>query len=141
MPAGYATRVVGHSYAHLVLPAHHRLARRKRIGGRELAGEPFVAYHPSLRQHAVQMAAVRARVGELGRVTSASSADTILAQVQAGLGYSVIPWLDRRGPRLKGIVVRPQAGPGTRFEVMAVWRKEDPENPHVAAALRHAPRV
>lgn len=141
VPEGYATRVVGHTYAHLVLPAHHRLARLRKIDGRALSGEPFVAYHPSLRQHAVQMAAVRARVGSLGRVTSASSADTILAQVRAGLGYSVIPWLDRRGPKLSGVVVRPQTGPGTRFEVMAVWRKEDPEHPHVAAALRHAPSV
>jgi DNA-binding transcriptional LysR family regulator len=141
VPAGCAARVVGHSYAHLVLPAQHRLAGRRTLAGRELAGEAFVAYHPSLRQHAVQMAAVRARVGALGRVTSASSVDTILAQVRAGLGYSVIPWLDRAGPKLPGIVVRPQTGPGTRFEVKAVWRKQEPENPLVAAALRWAPRV
>src|SRR5258705_2440919 len=109
-PAGHGAQVVGHSYAHLVLPADHRLAKCRRLAVRELAGEPFVAYHPSLRQHAVQMAAVRARVGALGRVTSASSVDTILAQVRAGLGYSVIPWLDPVGPKLPGIVVRPPTG-------------------------------
>lgn len=138
-PDGCASRVVGHSYAHLVLPAQHPLARRRHVRGHELSGEPFVAYHPSLRQHAVQMAAVRARVGTLGRVMSAGSVDTILAQVRAGLGYSVIPWLDRKGPKLPGIVVRPQTGPGTRFEVRAVWRRQEPENPLVAAALRCAP--
>ena len=74
-------------------------------------------------------------------MTSASSVDTILAQVRAGLGYSVIPWLDRAGPNLPGIVVRPQTGPGTRFEVMAVWRKEEPQNPLVAAALGCAPKA
>jgi DNA-binding transcriptional LysR family regulator len=139
-PDGCDAQVVGYSYAHLVLPAQHRLARRKRIAGAELSGEPFVAYHPSLRQHAVQMAAVRARVGNLGRVTSASSVDTILAQVQAGLGYSVIPWLDRTGPKLRGVVVRPQTGPGTRFEVTAVWRRQAPLSQVVAAALACAPQ-
>lgn len=140
-PDGCESRVVGHSYAHLVLPAQHRLAKRKRLDVRELAGEPLVAYHPSLRQHAVQMQAVRARIGTLGRVTSAGSVDTILAQVRAGLGYSVIPWLDRRGPTLPGVVVRPQTGPGTRFEVVAVWRRQQPANPLVAAALACAPRA
>jgi DNA-binding transcriptional LysR family regulator len=140
-PPGCASQVVGYSHAHLVLPAEHRLASRERIRLRDLSGEPFVAYHPSLRQHAVQMAAVRARVGRVGRVTSASSVDTILAQVRAGLGWSVIPWLDRRGPKLPGIVVRPQSGSGTRFEVTAVWRRHEPENPLVAAALRCAPRA
>lgn len=141
VPDGCDSRVVGHTYAHLVLPADHRLARTSRLNVRELAGEPFVAYHPSLRQHAVQMAAVHERVGKLGRVMSASSVDTILAHVRAGLGFSVIPWVDRRGPQLSGVVARPQHGPGTRFEVLAAWRREEPENPHVAAALRHAPRV
>jgi DNA-binding transcriptional LysR family regulator len=140
-PEGCASRVVGHSYAHLVLPSEHRLARRRRLDLRELAGEPFVAYHASLRQHAVQLDAVRARVGTLGRITSASSVDTILAQVRAGLGYSVIPWLDRAGPKLPGVVVRPQRGPGTRFEVTALWRRQQPDNPLVAAALHCAPRA
>lgn len=139
-PSGCDSRVVGHSYAHLVLPAHHRLARRKQLRVQELSGEPFVAYHPSLRQHAAQMDAVRARVGALGRITSANSVDTILAQVRAGLGFSVIPWLDRTGPKVPGIVARAQTGPGTRFEVIAVWRRQRPENPIVAAALRCAPR-
>src|SRR5262245_40970651 len=82
-PSGCESQGVGPAYAHLVLPAEPRLARRKRLQLRDLSGEPFVAYHPSLRQHAVQMAAVRARVGRPGRMTSASSADTILAQVRA----------------------------------------------------------
>jgi hypothetical protein len=46
-----------------------------------------------------------------------------------------------RGPEAAGIVVRPQTGPGTRFEVMAVWREQEPESPLVAVALRCAPRV
>lgn len=138
-PDGTESQVVGHSYAHLVLPASHPLARRKGLRAEQLAGEPFVAYHPALRQHAVQMAAVRARVGQLGRVMTASSVDTILAHVRAGLGFSVIPWLDRDGPRLPGIAVRPQSGPGTRFDVVAVWRRQQPEHPLVTAALRCAP--
>lgn len=112
---------VATSYAFLVIPSDHPAARHTNAAA--LRNEPFVSYHPSLPHHALQMAAVRERIGVPSRTLSASSADAILALVRAGLGFSVIPWLDQRGPRIQGVTARRQHGPGTIFPILALWPK------------------
>jgi len=130
---------VATSYAFLTLPKQHPLASQKDANLRALRNEPFVSYHPELRQHAVQLEAVRRSIGTPGRTISASSVDSILAFVQAGLGFSVVPWLDPRGPKLSGVVARRQTGPGTEFPIWAVWWRSEPPHPLVQAALGEAP--
>ncbi|MCA9720513.1 MAG: LysR family transcriptional regulator [Myxococcales bacterium] len=140
IPRFCEARVVARSYPFLVLPQGHPLARRG--AALELAAlrdVPLVAYHPSLRQHALQLAAVRAHIGEPRRTLSATSAEIILAFVQAGLGYSIIPWLDERGPRARGVrCLRPTAA-RVRFEIKAIWRKGQPLRAPIEAALALAP--
>jgi len=87
------------------------------------------------------MAAVRKHIGEPSRTVSASSADSILAFVEAGLGYSVVPWIESKGPRGSGIRAFLQSGPGTEHAVLAVWRKSDPPNRAVALLLDVLPDV
>jgi DNA-binding transcriptional LysR family regulator len=121
IPASCDSLQVATSHSFLVLPAEHPAARR--LETTALRGEPFVSYHPSLPHHALQMAAVRQHIGVPERTLSAGSVDAILAFVRAGLGFSVIPWLDQRGPELEGVVARRQRGAGTTFPIVALWRK------------------
>jgi DNA-binding transcriptional LysR family regulator len=140
VPDACAAVRVATSYAFLILPAAHPAARKRSVDLANLRGEPFVSYHPDLPQHALQMEAVRRRIGVPARTLSASSVDSILAFVQAGLGFSVVPWLDRRGPALPGVSVRRQRGPGTEFPIRAVHWHTSPPHPLVEAALAAAPK-
>lgn len=128
VPADCESRQVATSQSYLVVPAG------RRMDVEALRREAFVSYHPSLPHHAVQMDAVRRHIGVPARTLSASSVDAILAFVRAGLGFSVIPWLDREPPALEGVSARRQSGPGTTFPILAVWRAGRP-HPLVQAAL------
>ncbi len=85
------------------------------------------------------MDAVARELGVPGRTVSASSVDAILAFVQAGLGFSVVPWLDSRGPALENVAVRRLRGRGASFPILAVWRRSERPHPLVQAALSAAP--
>lgn len=135
---GLESRRVSTAYTFLALPAGHRLAKQA-PEARLLAKEPFIAYHASLPHHAVQMAAIRRKVGTPERTLSASSVDSILALVRAGLGYSVVPWLDAKGPKIEGVVTFRQSGPGTDFPILAVTRPGGAEHPLVKAFFAVAP--
>ncbi|MEZ4221774.1 MAG: LysR family transcriptional regulator [Polyangiaceae bacterium] len=131
IPPDIDHRVVATAYAFLVVPDEHRKIRRSALA--ELARLPFVSYHPSLPHYALQMRALREHIGTPHRTVSASSVDAILAFVRAGLGFSVVPWLDRRGPRQAGVAATRVTGPGTRFPIAALWRRGD--HPLVRGAL------
>jgi DNA-binding transcriptional LysR family regulator len=139
VPAGCESRRVGTSHGFLVLPADHPLARRRELDLKALRDVPFVSYHPSLPHHALQLAAVSREIGVPARTISASSVDAILAFVRAGLGFSVIPWLDKRGPELEGVVARRQHGEGTTFPILAVWHASGWRQPLIEAALAALP--
>ncbi|MBW2528876.1 MAG: LysR family transcriptional regulator [Deltaproteobacteria bacterium] len=136
IPPECESRRVANSHAFLILPAD--LGATRRVSFEDLRDAPFVSYHPSLPHHALQMAAVRSRFGEPVRTVAASSVDAILAFVRAGLGYSVIPWLSREGPRVEGVVARRQRGAGTTFPILALWRRGS-RHPLVEALLEAQP--
>ena len=58
--------------------------------------------------------------------------------VAAGLGFSLGPSLDPRGPRRAGVVVERLRGAGTELTVYAA-RRRGPHHPLVEAALSAAP--
>jgi DNA-binding transcriptional LysR family regulator len=68
-------------------------------------------------------------------VLSASSTSAILALVRAGLGYSLVPWPDPSGPRVRGIRVVQLPGKHLRFPIVAAYRRHAVPDPLVAAAL------
>jgi DNA-binding transcriptional LysR family regulator len=135
VPAGVSTRRVACHYVFIVLPKDHARAKDARLHLKDLAGEPFVGFHPSLPHHALQMTALEAAGVAPSEQLSASSVEAILGFVQAGLGYSLIPWPELEGPRLRGIVARRQKGPGTEFPVVAAWLPRGYPSPLVQAAL------
>jgi DNA-binding transcriptional LysR family regulator len=135
VPTGIATRKVACHHVFIVIPKDHPRARDARLSLKDLADEAFVGFHPSLPHHALQLAALEAAGSAPRERLSASSVEAILGFVQAGLGYSLIPWPDPVGPRLRGVIARRQKGPGTEFPVVAAWAPRGYPSPLVQAAL------
>ena len=138
VPANVATMKVGTLRPFVVMPKTHPQAKRKRVNLAGFADDTFIGYTKGLA-HDLQLEAL-ARHGVVPeRVLSASTADVILGFVEAGLGFSLVPWLDANGPKGKGVAVAPLESPKIEFPVVAAWRKDTPENPLLDAALETAP--
>ena len=139
LPPGIDSRIIGTHHSFLVLPAAHRLAQRKNPRPIELAAEPLVAFHTGLAQRELQLAGLRLLGVEPPSTMGAPSVASILSFVAAGLGYSLVPWPNPRGPRQRGVRVVRLHGPHTRFPITASWRKRREPDPVLEAALRLAP--
>lgn len=125
----------------LIMPRSHKLARRKQLALTELGDEPFVSYHESLPHHRLQSAELSRMGVKPRRNLSASSAESILGFVAAGLGYSLIPWLDPRGPRMRDVASQLYAGGRGKHPIDAVWREGPVENLAIKRALASAPSL
>ncbi|MCB9832864.1 MAG: LysR family transcriptional regulator [Planctomycetes bacterium] len=140
IPRDIAYEVVAELRPFLVLPANHPKARRKNLSLGDLRDETFVSYHRDMLPFRLQMEALESFAIEPPRILEAATADSILSFVQAGLGFSLVPSMDRAGPRVPGVVVRPIRKPRPSFAVHLAWRKDMPENPLFELLLRHAPK-
>src|SRR5688572_32603624 len=107
----------------IALSRKHPLARRSNPPLSAFQGEAFVAYNPGSLAHELQMQALARHGVTPSRILSATSAESILGFVEAGLGYSLIPALEPAGPKLAGIKVLPLDSPRVDFPVHAVWRR------------------
>jgi DNA-binding transcriptional LysR family regulator len=135
LPAGLASRPVAMLSSFLVLPAGSELARRPRVGLRQLTGETFVTYNPGTIHHELQRRALARGGAAPARIVSVSTTEAILGLVAAGVGCSLVPSTDETLLRRRGVVARPFAAGQGRFPVRAVWRASGPANPAVDLAL------
>lgn len=135
LPAELTARTVATLSSFLVLPAGSELARRPRVGLRQLAAETFVTYNPGTIHHALQRQALARSGATPARFLSASTTEAILGLVAAGVGCSLVPSIDETQLRRRGVVARPFAPGQGRFPVRAVWRARGAVNPAVDAAL------
>ncbi|TDJ75659.1 MAG: LysR family transcriptional regulator [Planctomycetota bacterium] len=124
----------------LVISRDHPQAHRKRPSLAGLEGDTFIAYTPGLLARELQMDALARRGIEPQKILAASTSEAILGLVESGLGYSLVPSLDPRGPRGRELVVTALSSPKAEYPVVAAWRKDAPENPILDAALEAAPR-
>jgi DNA-binding transcriptional LysR family regulator len=138
IPEDVQTQRVGTVRAFLALPSHHRLARRKRVALSELAGESFVSYHADTRLRAMQLAVLAEQVPGARPTHAADSAEAILGFVAAGIGFSLVPSLLPRGPRVPGVRVLPLPPERSCFPIYAMFRRHA-DHPLVEAALKLAP--
>jgi DNA-binding transcriptional LysR family regulator len=136
LPAGLSSRQVATLSSFLVLPAGSDLARRPRVGLREVASGTFVTYNQGTIHHELQRLALARSGAAPARVMSASTTEAILGLVAAGVGCSLVPSIEEALLRRRGVVVRPFAPGQGRFPVRAVWRASGPANPAVDVALR-----
>jgi LysR family transcriptional regulator, benzoate and cis,cis-muconate-responsive activator of ben and cat genes len=139
IPDGLAYEVVARIPGFLVLPAGHPAAKKKSVQLSDLADETFVGYHRDSRFFTVQQEALNEEDIEPRRMIGAGSAETILGLVAGGMGYSLIPWVDEKGPKLRGVVARPIRRARQAFPIYLAWRKDTPENPLLDAFIETAP--
>jgi DNA-binding transcriptional LysR family regulator len=135
-PDGVATVVVGEHRAFLVVPSGWKL-RRAQL--RDLASRPFVGYASGSLELSLQAKALSAAGIDPARQLSASSTEAILGFVAAGLGFSLVPWPDPKGPRVKGVAARAVGGAKARYPIVAAWRDTRDRDPLIAAALDCVP--
>ena len=141
VPDDIATMPIGTVYRFLVLPASHPLADEEVESPlAKLGDETFISYTKGTLAHDLQRKALALHGLEPTRTISADSVETILQFVDQGLGFSLVPWLTAEGPEGEGFRVWTLSDPEVRFEIVAAWRKDTPENPLLDAALETAPR-
>jgi len=138
VPRGVSSLVVATHHSFLVAPAHHPLVRRNRATPAAFSREPFVAFSANLPHQGMQFSALRALGAEPRRITRAPSVASILSFVAAGLGYSLVPWPAKHGPRSRGVAVIPLRGKGTSFPIVASWRTTTEPDAVLQAVLRLA---
>lgn len=140
VPGDVATMQIATLKAFVALPREHPAAAGGEVDLARLGEDTFVGYSPGTHASDLQLR-VLAQHGVTPRHTiTAASVDTILGFVEAGLGFSIVPALERDGPAGTGLVCVPLAAPEVEFPVVAAWRKDTPENPLLDAALETAPR-
>ncbi|HET7540539.1 MAG TPA: LysR family transcriptional regulator [Polyangiaceae bacterium] len=135
LPAGMEAKRVGTHYIFIVIPKQGFELDRSAPSLRSLRGKPFVSFHPSLPHCQLQLNALDALGADQRKMLSASSTEAILGFVAAGLGYSLVPWPDARGPQFRGVTAIRQKGRGTEFPISAAWRKRAEPDPLIGAAL------
>lgn len=134
-PADLQSRVVSVHHGFIVLPEHVRPPRGHAALKQLLGQLPLVSFHPAQRELQMQLQALRRHGIEPARVISATGTESILAFVEAGLGYSLVPWPTRTGPARPGVRCLPMRGPGTSFPISALWKRSSQPHPGIAAAL------
>jgi DNA-binding transcriptional LysR family regulator len=142
-PDDIATQHVADVYACLVVPRHHapehRATRRGRPNLRDLRALPFLAYPAGSRQHALQMQALALHDALPSQVLNLDTADAILGYVESGLGWSLVPSLERGGPRGRRLAAYAFGDPPESFPIVMAWRKDMPENPMLDTLIHTAP--
>jgi DNA-binding transcriptional LysR family regulator len=141
VPKDLATMTVAQLRPFVILHA----ARGRPRDGRELlalvAQQTFIGYSPGTFSSEQQRRVLSLHGVVPPRVLTAGSTDSILGLVQAGLGYSVIPWLEAQGPKAPGILAIALPSPRVEFPVYAAWRKDAAANPLLDLALETAPKL
>lgn len=140
-PDDVATMEIGALRGFVVLPSKHPLARKSKPSLAQLAGADFISYTPGGVAYELQTRALAEHGLTPREVVTASTADSILALVAQGLGFSLIPWHDSAGPKLAGVTSFPIWEREVRFPYVAAWRKDTPENPLLDALLESAPKA
>ncbi len=141
IPEGIDTRRIGTLRAFWVFPASRSKNTQEQFQISKLAQQTFIAYSSDLLAHNLQLRALSIHGITPNRVITAGSADAILGFVESGLGYSLIPSLSKKGPRIPAVVVRPLKSAEANFPVFAAWRKRETLPPTLLTALATAPNL
>lgn len=134
-PSDLEARTIATHYGFLVVPSDLVVAKGRAALLAQLSRMPFISFHPAQREHALQLAALREHGLTPARVISSTGTDSILGFVEAGLGFSIVPWPQRQGPERRGIRCIRQPGRDARFAISAVWKKRKPTAALIQAAL------
>ncbi|MCA8970462.1 MAG: LysR family transcriptional regulator [Planctomycetes bacterium] len=138
VPNDIASQVIAKVYACLVVP-RERAPKRGRPKLESLTDMPFLGYPNRTRQQALQLQALGMHGITPSSMITLDTADTILGYVESGLGWSLVPSLDPRGPKGRSLIAYPWGTPRVTFEVVMAWRKDAPEHPLLDEWIATAP--
>jgi DNA-binding transcriptional LysR family regulator len=128
---------VGSTFGFVVVHATHAGAGRRGIRIADLK-DTFISYPRGSVPFELQMKLLERRGVTPARTLSVGSADSILGFVEAGAGWSIIPWLDLAGPRSPHLAVERVGSPKGGFPIHVAFRRRDADDPLIAAVLRAA---
>lgn len=138
LPADVAGEQVAVLHPFVVVP---RDRAPRRPGGRllrDLQEQTFLAYPAGSRHHALQLQALAMHEAVPQQVMHLDTADLILAFVESGLGWSLVPSLSPNGPSSRRLAAFPLTRPSIAFPVVLAWRKDAAENPLLDTLLQCA---
>ncbi|MCA8977321.1 MAG: LysR family transcriptional regulator [Planctomycetes bacterium] len=141
VPDDIATQTIAILHPCIVVPRELAGKRSRSPRLRDLVDTPFLSYPPGSRQQALQMQALALHEAAPQRTIALDTADSILGFVESGLGWSLVPSLDRNGPSGRRLSAYPLERPKLTFPVVMAWRKDTPENPMLDALISCAPRT
>jgi DNA-binding transcriptional LysR family regulator len=125
----------------VVMPAGHRLARRRRLGLRDLAGEDFVALSPRGSSIGAQLEALLARDGVECRTRAETHLTHIVsALVLEGVGIGVVDLLATEAHAARGGGARPLAAE-VALEIRLVRPAASPPSAMLQAFIGHCDAV
>lgn len=139
IPPDVSAQELARAEGWIVAPAHGPFAQKGRLSLKALEKVPFIAYHSDRTLKGLQLEALAQHEVKPREAFSADSSDTILGFVAAGLGFSLVPWLNDAGPRVAGVVAQKLERPVASFPIYAAWRKASGAHPLIQAALDVAP--
>jgi DNA-binding transcriptional LysR family regulator len=124
-----------------ILPPGHRLARRARLGVRDLLSGPLLLLDRTTATRAFLETAFAARPERPQVVMEMSSVEVLKRLVELGFGVSVVPaWAAAREDRARSLVARPLAGLPVRRSVGLALPAADPL-PRATAAFAELARA
>jgi DNA-binding transcriptional LysR family regulator len=133
LPGGITKALLFDDVADIALPPDHRLANRKSLKLKDLAGEPWIAWQQGSICCDWLQVTLRREGHEPNIAHTAAEYATQLSLVAAGLGACVLPRLGR-DPLPKGVTVVP-AEPALRRHVYAAWRSHSGRRNVIRAAV------
>ena len=140
VPAGVRTVVIAQHHPFLVSPASWPRPTRSTLRAR-LGDKPFIGFGAELFQHELQHIGLRRLGLSPEHKLSASSTETLLGFVAAGLGYSLIPWPNQAGPELRDVYTLRIGERRDAFAIHAAFRAGRDADPLLQAALATLPRL
>ncbi|MGG5820428.1 LysR substrate-binding domain-containing protein [Falsiroseomonas sp. HW251] len=124
LPDGFAGAQVFEEPLLAALPRTHALAGRGRLGLRDFAGSPFVAFPRQGTDFQRQLVDLCQEAGFEPRIVQeVSPMHALIGLVGAGVGVAVVPASVRK-LRFAGVAYRGLAGLKERSRVFAVWRPD-----------------
>lgn len=140
VPDGVETLDWATHHGFVVVPHGHPQSKRRRIDVDALRATAFVGYHRTSPEGVLQRQAMAHFGLDPKQTVSASSTEAILALVGVGLGFSVLPWPDRRGPAHRGVTALRVPGREHEYAVSLAFRARSADDPLLRAALDALPR-
>ncbi len=134
IPEHLVSRSLMHDEAHVLVPAGHHLANRKRVTPKELVEEDWIAT-PEGTICREWLHRMYDGTGKLPRITHQSMEfDSHVALVRAGLGIALVPQLGR-APLPDGVIALRAHDPVPTREVLALHRRSMADSPAIRAVV------